>query len=719
MNNGEFYTCREYNYVGENKPFPAEEYRRPFEENTLGNEQADSGREITTLQRTDHSRKKKSQGFKNPMDKLFDSVRSIATSATVAVSAIVITSTVITGTLVPGLDLFGSEAPEPDIPGIETPEPEIPGTEIPDTPTPEPTPPIPDAPKPTVAALVSIDAGSDYVEFEIEITDIGEKKCYVTLTTEGKAVGETEISEDGIHAVKFEGLSSECEYIIKAVSRDGADGETVLLEESFTTGAQEYIPEPPPDSYTGELTLPEIDLSDVDWDNKRFSLPITFENTDGKYYYILKVADGNGNLLQSIRGEGDQTATVNIPDGNDRYAFTFEIYGVGEVEERLIESHDVGTYTLQRPKASVTGVKVVGINTVGVSLSISNADKVTLRFTFKDGSYSDYTLTSSEKSAGYAEIELPETATEFTVTPTVTRNGYTLSGSVSNHVIENNLQVETRVNLSDSDMSINFNIKAMMNGATRLRVTYSGTSEDIFIFDGVATYYYSDRGPMTLTLCLTNDLGDILSEEITLTVDTAGASANYVFNYSNPSDVGVTYNTNGTINIYAYTGFECADPDYYWQVMLDGVAYTTKEKVLEVKNMPNETYSIQYAVCFEKDGIVYTVYTVYPSGVVNEVNYYPPDMTLSENLLTINVYDKQKQDLNTMTLTASDGQQISLSESDFVSDENGGFVAIVTFDNPPEYVTVDLMISPFMHGLEFVESYVGSPYLPYSTEIYP
>ena len=309
MNNGEYYVSREDNYVGENKSFPAEIYRKVIEENSLGRETADRGREITTLQKRSGAEKRNKDGSnKTLIDKVFNSVKSIATTATVAVSAIVVSSTVMANTV--------------------------------------------------NAELVDIDVGSDYVEYEMQISDMGEKDdCFVIVSSPSETIHESEIYENGLQSARIEGLNPEWEYTLSVVSRDGIVGDITCFQHKFQTEKhQEYAPDPPPESYNGAYEIPDINNAAVDWSEKQMALPIVFENVDGKYFYRLRVTRENGALHRLIEGRESSIELIDISDEIDTYNFVFEIYGLGTNEEKLIISHDLGMRELARPTARVTDI---------------------------------------------------------------------------------------------------------------------------------------------------------------------------------------------------------------------------------------------------------------------------------------------------------------------------------------------------------------------------
>ena len=96
MNNGEFYSINEIKKISEYKYFPAEEYKSKYEVNPSGKEQAKSGSEVTTLQKKKLDTKLNPDGTsKTVIDKIFNSIKTIATTATVAVTAVVVTTTLV------------------------------------------------------------------------------------------------------------------------------------------------------------------------------------------------------------------------------------------------------------------------------------------------------------------------------------------------------------------------------------------------------------------------------------------------------------------------------------------------------------------------------------------------------------------------------------------------------------------------------------------------
>jgi hypothetical protein len=272
-------------------------------------------------------------------------------------------------------------------------------------------------------------------------------------------------------------------------------------------------------------------------------------------------------------------------------------------------------------------------------------------------------------------------------------------------------------------MSIESRINAIMNGATHLHVESpddESCAGDHGIWDGKALVFYNERSQMSFTLYLTDDTGARLSNEVSITVDTTQieSSPEYVMNYRNPGDIGVTYNDDGTINVYVYTDFECEDEQYYCQVELGRYVIKSREKLVVFKNLPNDTYPIKYSVSYTKDGVQYSIMSVTPSGTVNEL-HFNEYCTLEGNVFTITVGDPPSIDVSNIKIISSDGQEKQITESDLVLNDAGDRVATLEFDIAPDYVTVCVMICTNSLGAEFVEEYGGSIYTPYETNVYP
>lgn len=667
MNNGEFYLSREENYIGENKRFPAEIYKKVIEDNPLGKEKADLGKEITTLQekkRIKGNKEKDSRGF---VEKVFKSIKGVATTATVATSAIVITSTIITSSI--------------------------------------------------SANLVNLDVGGNYVEYEIEISDINDENCFLVVSGTDETITEKEIQENGVYKGRVEGLKPEWEYTISVVSRDNVLGEITHFQHKLQTQKHtEYAPDPPPNSYTGLYENPIIDEKAINWASRQMTVPIVFEKIEDKYYYKLIVEDENGNVLQEIKGNDNMSAMVNVLENTSTYKFTFQIFGVGEAEEVLILSQDLGIYQIIQPKAMVKAISPIGQNLLRIEFESQGVENLALQIEAGD-EVTRIELSPTQVSLGYIDVSTLETSTKIKATPIMIFEDYTVLNQPFEADLEGVLEIEPFVNLKDNSLILY--IKAITNGATYLHVE-SLQDETITgnygFYSGRATVGYEMQGEIACTMYLVGQDGERLSDDATVVVNTAQEliKPEYVMNYVNPGNMGVTYNDNETINLYIQTNFECEDESYYYQIEVGEYMIKSRDKVAIIRNLPNESYPIRYSVCFDKDGNQYVIETVTPSGTANE-SRFPGMISLVDNSLTITIYDSRYVDLNSIRLITSYGEEIQVSENDFTLNEGQDYVAVIEFETSPEHVITYAMISPY----PVTGEYEGSLYTQYIKEIYP
>ena len=167
MSKGEFYTANEYNTISEYKHFPAETYRKPWEENPSGNEDADLGAEATSIQKKPE-KAKKNDDTKTLMEKIFNSIRGAATATVAAASVLVTATALVTGT--------------------------------------------------PVAELVRYECGDTYLEYEIEVSGLEDDGDYaIVLSTTDEENIEREIDGNGSYSERIEGLKPEWEYTLSLV----------------------------------------------------------------------------------------------------------------------------------------------------------------------------------------------------------------------------------------------------------------------------------------------------------------------------------------------------------------------------------------------------------------------------------------------------------------------------------------------------------------------
>ena len=573
MNNGEYFSSSEINKTSEYKQFPAEMYKKKIEENSLGNELSGGGNEITTLQKKKQDRRLNQDGSsKTLIDKIFNSVKTVATTATVAVTAVVVTTTLVVNT-----------------PKVE---------------------------------LKSIDTGSDFVEYEMEISELkADEKYSIVVSTSNEEDIELEIEENGVYKNKVEGLQPQWEYTLSLISRDTSLGDVTHFEVKFQTlKHEEQTPIPPPNTYTGSYTLPSSEDILVNWSEMKLFAPIVFDSVDGKYFYKILVYDQNGEIIHTESSKDSKNIAIDILEDATEYSLTFEIYGVGEKEEKLISTQSICDYKFAKPSVDITDISIIGENTVRIYFNAENAENFDFEISYADKTETLISATSQDILQGYIDTEVTDTALSIGVTPKINFDGYTLTQGTVNHTFERNLEVEAIVDLYYENVVLFF--KYIGNGADRVSVTSSLDPQNPtveYVFDGKINLYYEEKTDITYTLYLTNENGDILSNKVDIAVDTSiEINEEHSLNYVNPNDVEVSHNSDGTVNITVPITFEAENPNVYCIITLGSRAYVSQSNGLTATNLPDTIYTLSYYVCIDIDGVCYSFLTVIPSGAINE-----------------------------------------------------------------------------------------------------
>ena len=147
----------------------------------------------------------------------------------------------------------------------------------------------------------------------------------------------------------------------------------------------------------------------------------------------------------------------------------------------------------------------------------------------------------------------------------------------------------------------------------------------------------------------------------------------------NPGDALVTYNEDGTSDIYLYMDVQETEYDMYYKVYLVDAAYSDgsvffeyagKENVAILRNIPAGRYAIKVGVLINDNGTCYSVYDLqWPSGTIvaglDQNGYYPEfcgdaRYDSSTNELSVCVFGKVVGGLN-ITITPEGGQPIEIT----------------------------------------------------------
>lgn len=377
------------------------------------------------------------------------------------------------------------------------------------------------------------------------------------------------------------------------------------------------------------------------------------------YYYKLVVTNGVGAVYGEYAGTG--VAVIEIADvtGLDEIHFTYHDFGSfinGEIE---YASHLAESVAFCLPKASFGSE--CGFNGQYFTLSYACDMIYDYATASMDISVSDGTHVYVKHVDGIAEsgtIVLDHIEGEVgNVTVTGTLNfkdnqsdGATHSVSIDQAVYAMNYSLEVTNVLADISGFSSETMLVTLELEYRLPENYviAISDEDnslSFISDLTRQVSFSElpmEAEANLTVQVMDGNGNVWGAPKTISISPSAAWAEFVYPMMcspNPGDAVVTYNDDGTINIYRMMipdeyGMDTVSGDervYYnafvqgFYLDSDGAVYTDgydvigRGKYAVIENIPNQNYFFIYYTMFDYNGVSYAMYAEMPSGSVENV----------------------------------------------------------------------------------------------------
>lgn len=581
---GEFYCANEYNATTEYQHFPAELYLEKKEIGKTGKEYTPSAPEITTLAKKSKPTKK-DKG--NLVDKVFNSLKSVAASSAVAATAVL---------------------------GAVT---------ISSTPS---------------VQLTDFSVGGTYVEYEMSIEDLQDNLEYSILISTSNETDRTFLVEDeGVYKNKVEGLQPEWEYTLSVVTYDEYLGKTTFFEKTFQTTA--LLPKPEPEPAPEPLPDP-------------------------------------------------------IPD-------------------------------IPQYQAQISNVTLTGLNEIRIDFATDKLDEtcnLTLQLDYgEDGGQSSISVDPRKLMQGYVTTTLPNTVKTLSLTPIIQYGENAQALTFTPFTCDLTEQFTADVMVNTQNNLVTLYLKGMTGGGTYVNVIDTQTSEvvlkeELYEEFNSIEFSYVEGAPILYTVYLTNEADEKTTNDFILEADSAvQETGTYVFNYKNPSNVGITYNEDGTINVYIQTDFTTEDENLYYQVRLDDMWFTSREATFEAKGLVNKNYSLIYDICYDYNGIRYSIMNYTVSGTVNELDIQSiiSASYLDESTVELYISDWKAHavDFNSIRLVSSAGEIITLSETDFTyNEEYGEYTVQVKFTQPFDTVELYGTCGPYVEYMDGIENYAGELY---------
>lgn len=414
------------------------------------------------------------------------------------------------------------------------------------------------------------------------------------------------------------------------------------------TASQDFI-----GSYT--KVLPQNATVTYDTDHITVSVRPEF-TTDlaGTYYYKLQIINSAGTVYGEYEGQGD--ATIDIYDWAGLDTLCFAYYDCGSFPNREVEydayleegvpfcvpsvslSPDYG-FNGQYFTLSYTCDMVYDYANASLDLSIEmdTGDGITTVVKQIDGIAASGVVILDNLTGAPGNVSV--TATLSFKDNQSDGATHTLGTEASAYAMDYRFSVTgVSADISQGASAIPVVMKFDCQIPSNYSISIKDTVNGIDLLIEPMDEYYFAAVPMdtasTLTVQVVDKEGVPFGEASTYTISQSDASTNYTVPYMfcvNPGDAVVTYNDDGTINIYRKIDFSSDDSRIYYNAFVYNSSETDAEgrtiftggydcigrdtyAVLE--NLPLQDYFFRYYVMFAYEGVDYIMNMDWPSGGV-------------------------------------------------------------------------------------------------------
>ncbi len=372
-----------------------------------------------------------------------------------------------------------------------------------------------------------------------------------------------------------------------------------------------------------------------------------FVSNYNNYYYVLTVTNSDGSLLGEYSGVEEAVIRIDAYQTLDIINFGYKIYGSfvnGEIE--FVSLNKEGK--LNYPKFSL----LPEVNFNGENYEIN----YTCDMIF-DYSTAILNLVVTANSNVYNKQITPVNSSGTIVLDMLTGEIGEISVSGSLTFTDNQLIPQVQEMKITGEI---YTIEHVFNAKLTADLSYFATSEGMIPVYLEFSYYlpsnysiqitettsaFATTVPLTsnysFTTINTSDEGNVIIQVLdesgnpylnsqTFVVSKSLAESNYVsptVTSLNPGDSVVTYNEDGTINIYRDLSFETSDPNIYYNARLgwngtneDGefVSYyydlIGRNRYAIIENIPARNYFFVYDYMYDYNGVSYIMYEEMPSG---------------------------------------------------------------------------------------------------------
>ncbi len=694
MANFEFYSSGEFGSQGqEYKPFEAEVYQKPQEIKNDTPEIAPTGEEsrfaqLPTSQSTPQEKKKSVTGQGERRSKIKSLFDSISKSTAKVVGSVVGTVAAATSIVVVCTGLFAS--------------------------TPEVTP-------------LYVEGGGNYVSYALDIQELDEQVDY-DIVVSNSFDNSTFIEEDvvvGVNEHTVIGLQAGYEYQLSLVGdSDDATGAVTYYKTTFYTDRDGAKIE---SEYGATFERVPAEEAQVIWGDtvNEITLPLAFVPDEaGRFGYRIRLLDKDNRVAAEYIGREQmptfevssaedelyiQYEAVYLLDGKAKYAYDRQVaqeplylgapeFIISDQKTLVSTGYYIIPYIIESkiPYEQIEGELIIHNEAWGEMVQPLGVLTTNQLYSFgveTDGTPGSFAISAKATAKG-----------PYGGAPRVIETPFIQ--------YENQIEIKPKVYLSHETYgdTIYFDFSVCVPDGTYLSLVDANTLEEIEVFGFYHSIEITD-GQYAYTYQLMSPDGTSLVEAETVRFDTS-LNPTYEFDYTNPGDLFVTYNEDGTINIYFDTNFACEDKETFYEISVKGgnsdmeFLFHGTEDILVVENLPFDNYYITYRVVCIKDDARYVLYEVIPSGGVEHMSKDATRLTYDGTLLSVDT-SKSVMLGDTFTLIINGDNVFQFGKQDFVEQE-GKYVFRLEVGEEIESAKLIYSTGPYVAAYETLCNQIGA-----------
>lgn len=581
--------------------------------------------------------------------------------------------------------------------------------------------------------VIGVDAtnGTSVEYFSIKFyTTAKELPMYTVSWVVDDVVMETDYIEEGKEPT-YDGLTptkeSTSEYSYRFI---GWDKEIVAVTEDivYTAMFDEVLNE-----FTADYTIIDDQSAIIYWDNEEnyvVQFNTNFDNSsDSRLSYRIKLYDEELNREYIYEG-ADKVASINVSIETTIVSITYEFIGIYNGVERIFESIQLENYLFFNNPILILSDDLLLVDTnvyqiplymvtdfpdeeiyESINFNIMYNDSISENILIDEVLVNEEMIITLEVPSGVNNIKIDY------IINMLGHNGYNerIISGIQEYNLDNIYILErTVVNQEYGTVIVYFDYH-FINDSTTIAVKNLITNEVTYLeseINYIELMYDETFSTIDYSYYLCDLSGQALETEnnfsIDVSIDLSSINNSYSFSYQNPGDVLITYNDDGTMNLYFDVTFETDDPSVYYSIL-----YRTDEETKEIyytesyakyENIELANYYITYYIYKTINGVEYLIDSIAVSGGIEHIYQYSVDdviiITDNEIRATINGYSYTFDE--TSFVITIDGINYNIDSNQIVYNaEENNYKIVYQLDIKPTEVEITFLGALFYHNYDY------------------